>query len=167
MDISLQREFNNINTLINISNKEKNILENQINNQNFQINNNNQLQIYKNINTILNSICNQISIQFKIDINLINSIYNTHKIKLTNDYEESEQENSINSDSDSDSESTQLDKNISTDIPKKPICIPVNIPNKPIKCPANKGNNGQLCGRMTIKTTNFTYCGYHKKYFKP
>ena len=42
-----------------------------------------------------------------------------------------------------------------------------NVLTMPIKCPAAKKNGcSELCGRLTIKTCNYMYCGYHKKYFK-
>ena len=179
MDINLQREINNINSLLNIPQKEKKILEQQINNfinnnTSNTTNNNIEQEIYKKINIILKGLCYKIATKFNIDVSIIDSIYNNHKIKLKNDYHDnSEQENSSDSDSnsDSDSDDEESQNNISqqnTDnTNNNTICIPINTPNKSIKCPANKGNNGQLCGRMTIKTTNFTYCGYHKKYFKP
>tara|TARA_B000000475_G_C15824418_1_gene377157 strand:+ start:69 stop:638 length:570 start_codon:yes stop_codon:yes gene_type:complete len=189
MDITLQRELDDINSLLNVSSDEKLRLEKQIqnytNNQLSKLNNTKEQEIYTKINNILKQMCNQIANEFNIDINLINTIYNNHKVKLKNDFHENSHDetshesdnNQSDSDSDSDSEqhhtktnsinTTQNSTNNIQITQNIPICIEVNKPTKPIKCPANKGSNGELCGRMTIKTTNFTYCGYHKKYFKP
>ena len=176
MDISLQNEIDTINSLLNVSSEYKEELEKQIQryttNQISKLNNNKEQELYKKINNILKQICNQIADTYKINVD---SIYNNHKIKLNNDFQEnceteSQQVESVldTDDDESSDESTNPNspKSLNTET-QAPVCLDVKTLTKPIKCPANKGNNGQLCGRMTIKLTNFTYCGYHKKYFKP
>ena len=186
MDINIQREFDNINSLLNVSSDEKNILEKQIqnytNNQISKLNNNKEQQVYKQINTILKQICNQIALEYNIEDNIINTIFNNHKIKLKDDYyqeSDSPQDNTSESDNDSLSDSEDTDKSISNTNTSSisninidhsqnitPICPEIKT-DKPKSCPAKKGNNGQICGKNTIKSCNFQFCGYHKKYFKP
>ena len=83
MDMSLQKEIDTINSLLNVSSEEKEELEKQIKryttNQISKLNNNKEQELYKKINNILKEICNQIADIYKIDVD---SIYNNHKIKL-------------------------------------------------------------------------------------
>ena len=114
MDITLQRELDDINSLLNVSSDEKLRLEKQIqnytNNQLSKLNNTKEQEIYTKINNILKQLCNQIANEFNIDINLINTIYNNHKIKLKNDFHQnshdqtSHESDNNHSDSDSDSD---------------------------------------------------------------
>ena len=81
------------------------------------------------------------------------------KIQLTeNNTNNSKKDNSIKTDS-------KKDNSIKTDSKKDNSN---NVLTTPIKCPAPKKKGcSEFCGRLTIKTYNFMYCGYHKKYFKP
>ena len=82
--MSLQKEIDTINSLLNVSSEEKEELEKQIQryttNQISKLNNNKEQELYKKINNILKEIMLiKSQIQYKIDVD---SIYNNHKIKL-------------------------------------------------------------------------------------
>ena len=181
MDINIQRELNCINDLFNVSKSEKKKLEERANefisSELVNIGNNKENEMFMRINNILEQICNEIQKEFNIDKIQLKHILEQHKFKLCSESLNNNCENSIKNNSDSDSSDSDSDSDNENNVVKE------NSKSKkdedknnkddnrkkltqPIKCPAHKGNNGELCGRLTIKSCNYEYCGYHKKYFK-
>lgn len=175
MDINIQRELNYINDLFNVSKSEKKNLEEKANefisSELVNIGNNKENEMFMRINNILEQICIEIQEEFNIDKIQLNNILEQHKFKLCCESSNNNCENSIKNNSNSDSSDSDNENNVVKESSKKDEDKNNKDDNKkkltqPIKCPAHKGNNGELCGRLTIKSCNYEYCGYHKKYFK-
>ena len=174
MDINIQRELNCINDLFNLSKNDKKKLEEKANefisSELVNIGNNKENEMFMRINNILEQICNEIQEEFNIDKTQLNNILEQHKFKLCSESSNNNCENSIKNNSDSDSNDSDSDSdnenNVVKESSKSKKDEDKNKLTQPIKCPAHKGNNGELCGRLTIKSCNYEYCGYHKKYFK-
>ena len=163
MDINIQKEIENINRIINISANDKMNLEKKtkdfIDNEVNTINNKRENEVYSKINGILEQIVKDIQTEFKLDKVELNDILEKHKFKLdqsiyTMEFDDDSEDEKLTEQSNSDNEDSE-----ETTSSENQIC-------GPIPCPANKGNDGNLCGRMTIAGTNYQFCGYHKKYHK-
>ena len=163
MDINIQKEIENINSIINISANDKMNLEKKtkdfIDNEVNTINNKRENDVYSKINGILEQIVKDIQNEFKLNKGELHDILEKHKFKLSesinlmefdDDYEEETPTEQSNSDNEESEETTSSENK---------IC-------GPIPCQATKGNDGVLCGRMTIIGTEYQFCGYHKKYYK-
>ena len=176
MDINIQRELDNINSILSFSNQEKKDLQSKtnayINTQINNINSNKEQQLFTRINNILDKICLDIQNEFNIDKSSLDSIVNQHKFTIDTPLENNSTQNTSpqNTSSDDDSSDDEQDtKQLNTKTKKEEITPPkkkeVKKNNGPVPCPAVKGSNGQVCGKDTVSKCNYLYCGYHKKYF--
>ena len=87
MDINIQQELNNINSILSFSNQEKKDLQSKtnmyINTQINNINSNKEQQLFSRINNILDKICLDIQSEFNIDKSSLDSIVNQHKFTIS------------------------------------------------------------------------------------